>query len=53
MESKNEEQIEYIDLNIELNEKGIEQDIQKMTNSINSAYRISKMNFIFFGGKKD
>lgn len=28
-------------------EKGINQDIQKMTNSINSAYRISKMNFIW------
>ncbi len=28
-------------------EKGIEEDIQKMTNAINSAYRISKMNFIW------
>ncbi len=28
-------------------EKGIEEDIQKMVNAINSAYRISKMNFIW------
>ena len=28
-------------------ENGVEEDIQKMVNSINSAYRVSKMNFIW------